>query len=75
MKIHKKPPSYLEESIHSLLTIVEALEFKNQIEDDVINNFINQLASMNNVKCQILKAILNNESSEDPLKDTYDQHI
>lgn len=41
VKIHKQPPSYLEESIHSPLTIVEVLEFKNQTKDDVINNFIN----------------------------------
>jgi len=30
---------------------------------------------MNNVKCQMLKEIIDNEASEDPLKDTDDQHI
>jgi len=29
VKIHKQPPSYLEESIRSPLTVAEALEFKN----------------------------------------------
>lgn len=30
---------------------------------------------MNNVKCQMLKYILDNEALEDPLKDSNDQHI
>lgn len=41
VKTCKKPPTYLEERIHSQLAVVEALEFKDQTEDDVINNFIN----------------------------------
>lgn len=40
VKICKKPPAYLEERIHSPLTVVEALEFKDHTEDDIINNFI-----------------------------------
>lgn len=72
VKICKQQPTYLEESILSPLIVAEALEFKNQTEDDVINNFINQQI---NVKCQMLKEILDNEAMEDPLKDTDDQHI
>lgn len=63
VKIHKQPPSYLEEIIRSPLTVAEELEFKNHIEDDVINNFINQPPNVNNVKCQMLKSILDNEST------------
>lgn len=75
VKICKKPPAYLEESICSPLIVAKALEFKDQTEDDVINNFINHLANVSNIQCQMLKAILDNESMEDPLKDTNDQHI
>lgn len=41
----------------------------------MINNFINQPVDVSNVKCQTLKAILDNEGSKDPLKNTDDQHI
>jgi len=41
VKIYKQPATYLEEIIHSPLTIAEALEFKDHTEDDVIDNFIN----------------------------------
>ena len=75
VKICKQPPTYLEERIHSPLTIVEALKFKDHTEDDVIKNFINQLANVRNVECQMLKEILDNEALEDPLNDTNDQHI
>ena len=51
------------------------MEFKDQTEDEDINNFINQPSNVSNVKCQMLKAILSNEAMEDPLKDTDDQHI
>ena len=30
---------------------------------------------MSNAQCQMLKEILDNEAMEDPMKDTYDQHI
>ncbi len=69
------PPRYLEENICSPLTLEEALEFKNQMEDDVINNFINRAFSMNNVTCQVLKAILDNEAQGDPSRDAHYQHI
>ena len=75
VKICKQPLAYLEESTYSPLTIAEALEFKDQTEYDVINNFINQPANVSNVKCEMLKAILANENMEYPLKDTDDQHI
>ena len=75
LKICKQPPTYLEESIHSPLTVAEAFEFKDQTEDEVINNFISQPDNVSNVKCQMLKEILDNEALEDPLKDTDDQHI
>ena len=42
MKTHKHPPTYLEENICSPLMVAEALDFKNQTEDDIINNFINE---------------------------------
>ncbi len=75
IKICKQLPTYLEESIHSPLTVAEALEFNYQTKDDVINNFINQPTNVSNVKCQMLKEILDNEAMEDPLKDTNDQYI
>lgn len=65
VKICKQPPTYMEESIHSPLAVAEALEFKNQTEDDVINSFINQKTT---VKCQMLKEILDNEVMDDPLR-------
>lgn len=55
VKINKQEPAYLEERIRSPLKLAEELEFNNQTEDDVINNFINQPANMKNVKCQTLK--------------------
>lgn len=74
VKICKQPPAYLEDSIRSPLTIVEALEFKDQTEDDVMKNFISQPTNVGNVQCQMLKEILDNEAMEGPLKDTNDQH-
>ena len=38
MKTNKQPVSYLTENIRSPLTIEYALDFKYQIEDEVINN-------------------------------------
>lgn len=75
VKIHKHPPAYLEENICSPLTVAKALEFKNQTEDDTINNFINQPATAENVKCQMLKEMIDNKIHEDLLRDNDDQHI
>lgn len=41
IKNNKHPVSYLIENIRSPLTIEDALDFKDQTEHDVINNFIN----------------------------------
>jgi len=45
MKTNKHPVLYLTENIRSPLTIEDALDFKDQTEDDVINNFISQAKS------------------------------
>lgn len=69
------PPRYLEENICSPLKLEEAIEFTSQMEDDVIRKFINRLVSMNNLTCQVLKPILDNEAHGDPLMDADNQHI
>ena len=58
INIHKQPHTYWEQNIRSPLTIVEALEFNDQTEDDVINNFINQPSTSRNLRCQMLKAVI-----------------
>ena len=73
--IHKQPHTYWEQNVCSPLTIVEALEFKYQTKDDVINNFMNQPYTSGNLKCQMLKLVIDNEAQEDPLVDIDDQHI
>ena len=75
MKTNKQPVSYLIENIRSPLAIEAALDFKDQIEDDVINNFINQSESRSHVQCHMIEAAFDNELEEDPLKDTHDQTI
>ena len=42
VKTNRHPVSYLTDNIRSPLTIQEALDFKDQTEDDAINNFISQ---------------------------------
>ena len=37
IKTRKQPVTYLIENIRSPLTVADALEFKNQTEDDIIN--------------------------------------
>jgi hypothetical protein len=75
--IHQQlqPPRYLEENICPPLTLEEALGLKNQLEDDVINNFINNPTVIGNPTCQMLKVILDNEAQGDPLEELIDQHI
>ena len=75
IKIQKHPCTYWEKNIHPPLTLVEALEFKDQTEDDVINNFMNQSPMLGNLKCKILKIVLENEDQEDPMTNLEDQHI
>jgi len=69
------PYRYHEECLHSPLTLDETLRFKNQTEDDVINGFINKPSAIGNPTCQIIKAILDNESHEDPLGNSSGDHI
>jgi len=67
--------SYLTENIRSPLTIEDALDFKGQMEDDAINNFISQAESKSHIQCHMIEAAFDNELEEDPLKDTHDQII
>ena len=55
--------------------MADAIEFKKQIEDDVINTFINQLAAKSNLRCHMIEAVLDNEIEEDSLRDINDQQI
>jgi len=73
IKTNKHHVSYLTDNIRSPLTIQEALDFKNQTEDDAINNFISQTRTC--TKCHMIEAAFDNELEEDPLKDTHDQTI
>jgi len=75
IKTRKQLVTYLTENIRSPLTVADALEFKNQIEDDIINTYINHPATICNLKCHMIEAVLDNEIEEDPLKDINDQTI
>ena len=54
IKTNKHHVSYLTEYIRSSLTIEEALDFKDQTEDDVINNFINQTEYRSHIQCHMI---------------------
>jgi len=73
--IHQQlpPPRYPEKDLRPPLTLEEALELKNQLEDDVINNFINSPAIVSNPTCQMLKVVLENEAQGDPLEELMEQ--
>ena len=62
--IHQQfpPPRYLEKNLQSPLTLEESLRLKNQLEDDVINSFINNPTIISNPTCQMLKVVLDNEA-------------
>ena len=75
IKINKHPVSYLTENIRSPLTIEEALDFKDQTEDDVIKNFISQVESRSHIQCHMIEERFDNELEEDPLKDTHNKTI
>jgi len=75
VRTRKQPMTYLTENIQSPLTMADALEFKNQTEDDVINTFINHLATVSSLKCHMIKVVLNNEIEEDSRRDINDQPI
>ena len=50
-----------EEGVQPLLTIGKALTFKNEMEDDAINNFISEPTSVNKEVYQILNITLGKE--------------
>ena len=75
VKTNKHPVSYLTNNIRSPLTIQEALEFKNQTEDDAISNFISQTELTSRTQCHMTKAAFDNEVEEEPLKDVHDHTI
>ena len=53
-----------EEGVQPLLTIGKALTFKDETEDDAINNFINEPTSVNKEVYQILNITLGKEEQE-----------
>ena len=61
--------------MRSPLTIEEALDFKDQIEDDVISNFINKSQTASHLQCHMIKEAFDNKEEEDPFKDIPDQTI
>jgi hypothetical protein len=75
--IHQQfpPPRYPEKNLRSPLTLEEALRLKNQLEDDVINSFINNPTIISNPTCQMLKVVLDNEAQGDPLEELMEQQI
>ena len=66
-----------EEGVQPLLTIGKALTFKDEIEDDAINNFISEPNSINKFFYQILNSILGEEEQENITEETLvsDTHI
>jgi len=61
IKTNKHPVSYLTDNIRSPLTIQEALDFKDQTEDDAINNFISQIECISCTQCHMIEAAFDNE--------------
>ena len=53
-----------EEGVQPLLTIGRALTFKDETEDDAINNFISESTSFNKEVYQILNITLGEEEQE-----------
>ena len=74
VKIHKHPDTYWEQKIRPPLTLVEALEFKDQTEDEVISNIMNKPPKPKNLKCRMMKTVLEHEGQEDPVADFETQH-
>eukprot|EP00253_Pinus_taeda_P021920 PITA_21920 len=75
IKTNQYPVSYFTNNIRSPLTIQKALDFKDQTEDDAINNFISQTESRSHTQCFMIEAAFDSELEEDPLKDPHDQAI
>ena len=66
-----------EEGVQPLLTIGKALNFKDETEDDAINNFISEPTSVNKKIYQILNATLGEEEQENLIEEALvsDTHI
>ena len=66
-----------EEGVHPLLTIGKALTFKDETEDDAMNNFISEPASFNKFFYQIPNSTLGEEEQENTIEETLlsDTHI
>eukprot|EP00253_Pinus_taeda_P019997 PITA_19997 len=75
IKTNQHPVSYLTNNIRSPLTVQKALDFKDQTEDDAINNFISQTESRSHTQCFMIETAFDSELEEDPLKDAHDQTI
>ena len=75
IKTKKQLVSYLTENMRSPLTIEDALEFKDQIEDDIISSFINQLETKSHLQCHMIEVAFDNDIEKYPLKDSHDQSI
>jgi len=75
IKTNQHPVSYLTDNIRSPLIVQKALDFKDQTEDDDINNFISQTESRSCTQCYMIEAAFDSELEEDPLKDVHDQTI
>lgn len=61
------------ENIRSPLTIEDALDFRDQTEDDIINSFINKPKIRSHLPSHMIKAEFYNKEEEYPLKDIHDQ--
>ena len=66
-----------EEGVHALLMIGKALTFKDETEDDAINNFISEPTSINKRIYQILNSTRGKEEQENLTEETLvsDTHI
>ena len=66
-----------EEGVQPLLMIGKALTFKDETEDDAINNFIGEPTSVNKQIYQILNGTIGEEEQENLTEDTLvsDTHI
>ena len=49
------------ETMRSPLTIENALDFKDQIEDDIINSFINKRQTRSHLQCHMIKVEFDNK--------------
>jgi len=61
IKTNRHHVSYLTDNIRSPLTIQEALDFKDQTEDDAINNFISQTECRSRTQCHMIETTFDNK--------------